>query len=189
MKKIIVPVILLFLIVMTGMLSGCTTTNSNNTNGGTNGENFTFQLPDGTQKELKEYRGKIVILDMWATWCSPCQYQMLELKKAYDYYSREDLEILSINIDARETNQDIIDFIALFSEYGYNLNWIFGNEIDDTTKYKKEPNSGIPSICFFDRDGNIIYKHVGVMLYDTITDNWTGEKVLLREKIDELINN
>jgi thiol-disulfide isomerase/thioredoxin len=121
MKKKILPIILIIVIIITGILSGCTTTNQNNSTNGTNGENFLFELPDSTEVELKEYRGKIVILDMWATWCSPCQYQMIELKKAYDTYSREDLEILSINVDPDETNQDILNFIELFSEHGYNL--------------------------------------------------------------------
>jgi len=173
------------------LLSGCTTQSNNNSTinePSNNGENFSFALPDGSTAELKDYRGKIVILDMWATWCSPCQYQMLELKKAYETYSQEDLEILSINVDSRETLSDIEDFIELFSENGYDLNWVFGNEIDDTDKYKKQPDSGIPSICFFDRNGHVVYKHEGVMLFSELPDGWTGEKTLLKDKIDDLIN-
>ena len=109
---------------------------------------------------------------MWATWCSPCQYQMLELKKVYDNYPQDQIEILSINVDPGESNQDITDFINLFADYGYNLEWTFGNEVDDTSIYKIKPDSGIPSICFFDQNGNIFYKHVGVMLYDTIPDGF-----------------
>jgi len=185
MKKsqILTTSIIITILFTTGLLSGCTTSSNVNNNG----ENFTFALLDGTTAELKEYRGKIVILDLWATWCSPCQYQMLELKKAYESYSRDDLEILSINVESRESNAEIENFINQFKEYGYDLEWVFGNEIDDTSEYKQEPTSGIPSICFFDRNGEIIFKHVGVMMFDELPEGWTGDKTLLKEKIDEFI--
>ena len=186
MRKKLTLFLFVFMVSITTVLSGCTNTSQNTDNNSGTAENFTFELPNGTEMELKDYRGKIVILDMWATWCQPCQYQMLEFIKAYENYSDE-IEILSINIDPSESNQDIIDFINLFANYGYHMNWVFGNEVDDTSKYKIEPDSGIPSICFFDRDGEILYKHVGVMMYDTFPAGWTGEKVLLKEKIDEYI--
>lgn len=122
------------------------------------GENFTFTLLDGTTAEIKDYKGKIIILDMWAIRCPPCQHQMLELAKAYNTYSRDDLEILSINIDLGETNANIKDFINQFEQ---DLDWVFGNEIDTL------PTHGyIPSMCIFDRNGNIVYEHVGVISFD-----------------------
>ncbi len=192
--KILKTTLIILIIVFIGALSGCInsnndneTSNNGNNNGSDTGENFTFSLLDGSTAELKDYRGKIVILDLWATWCTPCQYQMLELIKAYEDYSRDDLEILSINVDSGETNTDIQDFLAQYEKAGYPLNWVFGNEKDDTDKYKKTPTSGIPSICFFDRDGKILYKHTGVMLYNEIPDGWQGDSILLKDKIDEFI--
>ncbi|OYT30074.1 hypothetical protein B6U98_00325 [Thermoplasmatales archaeon ex4572_165] len=185
MKKsqILTTSLIITILITTGLLSGCTTS----TNENDNGENFKFALLDGTTAELNDYRGKIVILDLWATWCSPCQYQMLELKKAYETYSRDDLEILSINVESRESNTDIENFLNQFEEYDYDLEWVFGNEIDDTKKYKQKPDSGIPSICFFDRNGEVIFKHVGVMMFDELPEGWTGDETLLKEKIDEFI--
>ncbi len=188
-------VLIIGMLVTISMISGCTNSdntnetqdNDNNMNGSDNGENFTFALLDGSTGELKDYRGKIIILDLWATWCTPCQYQMIELKKAYENYSRDDLEILSINVEPGEKITDIQDFMNLYADAGYSLNWVFGNEIDNTDKYKETPTSGIPSICFFDRDGEIIYKHTGVMLYDEIPDGWQGDAALLKDKIDEFI--
>ena len=73
-----------------------------------------IKITDESIQELKDHRGKVVIMDLWATWCQPCQFQMLELEKAYKAYSRDNLEILSINTDSRESLAQISDFIDQF---------------------------------------------------------------------------
>ena len=92
-------------------ISGCIDSNNEIINND-NGENFSFQGLDGLKKNLSDFRGKIVILDMWATWCSPCGYQMIELEKLYNYYNKELIEIISIDIDQRETIDMIKNYIS-----------------------------------------------------------------------------
>ena len=106
-KKKYLYLIIIFVLIVVGItgiyaISNNIDKDKNHNNDIEKGENFIFFDLDGNEKQLNQYRGKIVILDMWATWCQPCQYQMLELEKAYSYYSNNDLEILSINIDSRE---------------------------------------------------------------------------------------
>jgi thiol-disulfide isomerase/thioredoxin len=138
------------------------------------GEDFVFISLDGSKNKLSDYRGKIVILDMWATWCQPCQYQMVELERIYKEYSREKLEILSIDIDTNENVNQIQGFIDQFNKYGYELNWIFGIEYDSLNKYM--PDGKIPALCIFDKKGNIYYSEVGYHDYLSLTS-----------KIEELI--
>lgn len=138
------------------------------------GEDFAFTRLDGSVNNLKDYRGKIVILDLWAIWCQPCQYQMLELEKTYNNYNRNELEIISINIDPRESIQQIKDFIDQFTEYGYRLDWIFGIENDNLDKYN--PEGKIPALSIFDQNGNLYYSEVGYHNYSS-----------LNTKIDELL--
>ena len=149
------------------------------------GDDFVFTALDGSEMHLSDYRGKIVILDMWATWCSPCQYQMLDLKKAYDNYSRNELEILSINIDSREDVQQIRDFIDQFAQYGYELNWIFGMEDDSLDEYM--PSDSIPTLCIFDQKGNLYFSHTGISPYSEIPEEFPEDTVTLVQKIEELI--
>jgi len=146
---------------------GCIKQPSNNTDD--LGEDFSFTALDGSVKKLSDYRGKIVLLDLWATWCGPCKTQMEELKKIYDAYAREDLEIFSVDIDPRESVSLIQSFLDYFKENkGIELDWIFG--IDDKNiwdKYKLE-YQGIPTVYIFDQEGTVQFSQESVAYYNTL---------------------
>ena len=137
------------------------------------------------RKRSPKGRIKVIFLNLWATWCQPCQIQMLELKKVYENYTRDEVEILSINTDYREDISTIQNFLDLFKQYGYQLDWIFGNEIDSLSQYN--PSGNIPRLSIFNREGNVTWQHTGLIFYSEIPDGWTGENVTLKEKIDELL--
>lgn len=150
------------------------------------GEDFKFLGIDGLEKNLSDFQGKIVILDMWATWCSPCGYQMLELEKIKNHYNEDIIEIISIDIDPKETISMVQEYIYQFEQAGINLDWIFGMDIENIwEKYKI--NGGIPTLYIFDKDGNIHYYHEGVSIFSEIPSGWPKNTITLKEKIDELI--
>jgi thiol-disulfide isomerase/thioredoxin len=177
----------IFILIIVG-ITGIYLINNDENSKNNNSEyenNFSFYDLNGFEKQLIEYKGKIVILDMWATWCQPCQYQMPELERAYNSYSKDDLEILSINIDSGETASEIQDFIDTFSGYGYNLEWVFGSEMDSLEKYM--PSGSIPTLCIFDENGKLVFSHTGLMLFSEIPNGWPDDTELLKDKLDELI--
>jgi thiol-disulfide isomerase/thioredoxin len=162
---------------------------SNQPSNNNEGDDFTYTSLDGGIKSLSDHRGKIVIVDMWATWCSPCVYEMIELYKLYNNYSRNDLEVISINI-ANEDTQKIQDFIYQFeNDLGYTLNWEFGMEIDNNLdKYMQE--AAIPTLCVFDQQGILKFRHAGLSFYNEIPSNWPSESdepPLLSPIVEELM--
>jgi thiol-disulfide isomerase/thioredoxin len=180
----IISVISFILIVSIYSLSGCIESEVINEND--IGEEFSFEGLDGLEKKLKDYRGKIVILDMWATWCTPCGYQMLELEKANNYYNKDIIQIISLDIDPDETVKMVQDYIIEFQKNGIYLDWIFGMDINQIwEKYKI--NGGIPTLYIFDQNGKIHYYHEGISVFSEIPNGWPKNTITLKEKIDELI--
>jgi cytochrome c biogenesis protein CcmG, thiol:disulfide interchange protein DsbE len=176
---------LLFLAIFaSSMFSGCITDDNKNTND--TGDNFTFATLDNKQEHLSDYRGKVVILDMMATWCQPCQYQMLELRKIYSNYSDNDLEIISIDIDTQETAQQLENYRNTFASYGYNLDWTFG--MDDGSIASKYLGQGIPTLCIFDQQGNLSFKHEGISVYSSIPSGLSSDTPVLKSIIDVLLS-
>jgi thiol-disulfide isomerase/thioredoxin len=151
MKKEIIPIVIP-VILLVSILSGCLQSSNSNED---EGEDFTFTTLDGSKKHLSDYRGKVVILDLWATWCGPCISLMFELKQVYDSYSREDVVIISVNIDMREDFQDIQDFKqSLQKNYGLESDWIFGKD-DGSIAERFLKEGKIPTVCIFDRKGKL----------------------------------
>jgi cytochrome c biogenesis protein CcmG, thiol:disulfide interchange protein DsbE len=133
-------------------------------------EDFIFNSVDGNEIHLSSYKGKIVILDMWATWCNPCKSQMIELKKIYEQYPREKLEIFSVDVDTSETFQQIQDFKDSFKEQAdIDLNWIFGKDDGSIRKKYMMREGGIPTLCIFDQEGKLYYQYEGAEDAATLT--------------------
>ena len=127
-----------------------------------------FILPSDKEKKiaLKDFRGKFVLLDFWASWCGPCRGEIPNLKKAWDRYHRKGLEIVSITIDRKEEDWRK----ALVEE---QMPWTQlngrGSKVSDQYNIK-----GIPHILLIDPKGKI----VGI--------NLRGEK--LEKKLQELLS-
>ena len=179
--------VIVLLILFSCLLTGCVRKDDTNNDEAVAGvEEFSFTALDGSTKSLSDYRGKVVVLDMWATWCGPCQYQMLELLKAYDFYDHDDLEIISVNTDARESVVLIQSFIDEYAKQGYDLSWVFGRDDGSISeKYMKE--GALPTIGIFDQEGQLHFRKAGLCFFSEIPEGASADSTLLAPIIDELL--
>ncbi len=123
---------------------------------------------NGKSIKLTEFKGKIVILDFWATWCPPCVKEIPNLKKIYSKYKGDDFEIISIALE-RKPKEHALKFVS-----DKKMDWIHiidkdkGREI--ATEYKIRY---IPTMYVINKKGDIIDSGI------------RGEKLV--EKIAELL--
>jgi thiol-disulfide isomerase/thioredoxin len=164
MKKRVVLGIVFLGILLTNF-TGCTE-QKNNT-----GEDFSFTTLDGETKQLSEYYGKVLVLDCMAVNCQPCMYQMFELKKISENYSKNDVTILSIDVwvSSGETASMLQDTLDTFkNQVNMTLNWTFGLDDAQGTIQNTYASEGVPTLYIFDKKGNIYYSHVGYEPYTSL---------------------
>lgn len=64
-----------------------------------------FRMPDGRETTLSAFRGKAVLVNLWATWCAPCRHEMPALDRLQQKFGGADFEVVAINIDTRNTEK------------------------------------------------------------------------------------
>jgi thiol-disulfide isomerase/thioredoxin len=71
-----------------------------------------FTAVDGRAVDMKALRGKVVLVDFWATWCGPCIAELPNVKAVYSKYHDKGFEIVGISLDRATDRQKLIDFVA-----------------------------------------------------------------------------
>jgi thiol-disulfide isomerase/thioredoxin len=106
----------------------------------------------GQTHRLSEYRGKVIVMDFWATWCEPCKEIMPRMQKLYEKYHDKDVVVFGIN---SWEQKDPVAFMQK-KRFAYQL-LLKGEQIADSYRV-----TILPSIYLIGFDGQIIYSHVGL---------------------------
>lgn len=114
---------------------------------------FTLPLIDGGQLQLSSYRGKVVLLDFWATWCVPCREETPHFVELQQKYGAQGLQIIGVSMD------DSPDPVHTFyQQFHVNYPVVMGTA-DVGAAYGGV--LGLPIAFLIDREGRIYAKHMG----------------------------
>jgi peroxiredoxin len=121
---------------------------------GRSAPDFTFPGVDGKMVGLSDYRGKVVLVNIWATWCPPCVDEMPSMERLYKELKGENFEILAVSLDAFGTKA-----VAPFMKK-YNLSFpaLMDPNGSIQTLYQ---TTGIPESFIVDQEGILIKKIIG----------------------------
>ena len=117
---------------------------------------FTFKDVNGKSVTLSDYKGKVVLLDFWATWCPPCRKEIPGFIELYNTYKSRGLVVIGVSMD--EDTPDVKSF-ATQMKMNYPILLGFGREDDLKPAFGELP---LPTSFVIARDGSIYARHDGL---------------------------
>ncbi len=115
------------------------------------------KLVDGGTFKLEDQKGKVVLYNLWATWCGPCRAEMPDLIELQDKYRAQEFEIVGLNSD-EETPEQINPFVEKM-KLNYKIGWADEEMMKEFLRISKAP--AIPQSFLFDRKGRMRGVFVG----------------------------
>ena len=124
-----------------------------------------FELTDidDNVHRLSDYRGKVVFVNFWATWCPPCRFELPSMEKLWQAVQKEGVVMLAINI-----GEDADTIFTFTADYPVTFPLLLDRDSSVLLKY---PVLGVPTSFIIDPQGRIIYRAVG-------TREWDDKKII-----------
>ncbi|MDH7514383.1 MAG: TlpA disulfide reductase family protein [Bacteroidota bacterium] len=118
--------------------------------------NFSLQTAEGKRIELAKLKGKVVVVNFWATWCGPCKAEIPSFVKIYQKYRRKGVEIVGISLDEKGW--------AVVKPFIEKYRITYPVVLDDGSVADAYGGiRAIPTTFIIDRKGNIVDTHVGYL--------------------------
>ena len=114
---------------------------------------FALKSSTGANLRLSEYRGDVVMINFWATWCGPCRQEMPLLDQLYSRYQRVGFSLLGVNID-----DDSSRAMDMIHELGVSFPVLFDARKEVSKLYDVD---AMPVTVLVDREGNVRHVHKG----------------------------
>jgi peroxiredoxin len=127
---------------------------------GTANLDLVFKDMNGAEVRLADYKGKVILLNVWATWCGPCELEIPELVEAYSKYKDQGVVVLGLSLD------DPAETLRAYAPKK-NMNYpllLWDDKFDDAYG----PIVGVPITFFIGRDGTISRRHFGPVTKERI---------------------
>ncbi len=121
-----------------------------------------FSLPrlEGEPLVLAELRGRVVLVNFWATWCKPCEEEMPSMQRLYETHGPAGFELLAVSVDAAKDR----DEVAAFRErYGLTFPILLDPDQVVSRRYQ---SFRFPETLLIDREGIVVERYVGPREWD-----------------------
>ena len=122
--------------------------------------NFTLKDADGKEVNLASLKGKVVLLDFWATWCGPCKIEIPWFVEFQNKYGKDGLQVVGVSVD--DTQAKLKPYVAQMKMNYMVLQGLDHDDIQDAYG----PMYGIPVTVVISRDGKMCAKHTGLSSKD-----------------------
>lgn len=110
---------------------------------------------DGDTVSLEQLRGRVVLLNVWATWCGPCRKEIPELRAIHETYKDRGLELVGVSVDTDGTDDNIREFVKEF-----RMDYPVWRDPDERIS-AKFLMAGVPATFLIDREGVLRWKMTG----------------------------
>ncbi len=117
---------------------------------------YGWTLLDGHRTNLADYRGQVVVLDFYATWCPPCREQVPHLIALQDRYGRQGLNIIGLNVGGEDDRPEVPGFVK---EMG--IRYALGDPEREFADLFLSDNTSIPQTYVFNREGQLVKRFIG----------------------------
>lgn len=177
-KSISIPVLVIILLHVSGLLSSTTAyaqkillqtgiLNASVERQVTN-ENFsydfTIQTLNGESFPVEQLKGKVIFINLWATWCGPCRAEMPAIESLYKGTTHKDLAFVMLSIDRKNDEIKVKNYVNTkgFTFPVYLVQSPFPNQLPEALQVPS-----IPTTFVINKKGEIVYKNVGTANYNT----------------------